>query len=66
VNVLAGPQLTVMEIVAAGAQRISVGGALTWVAVKALADAASAIRDAGDLSALTAQPPLKRWFGSGE
>jgi 2-methylisocitrate lyase-like PEP mutase family enzyme len=65
VNVLAVPQLTVMEIVAAGAQRISVGGALTWVAVKALSDAATAIRDAGDLSALTAQPPLKRWFGSG-
>jgi 2-methylisocitrate lyase-like PEP mutase family enzyme len=62
VNVLAVPQLTVAEIVAAGAQRISVGGALTWVAAKAVADAATAIRDAGDLSALAAQLPLERWL----
>jgi hypothetical protein len=39
-------------------------GALTWVAAKALSDAAAAIRDAGDLSALAAQLPLERWFGS--
>jgi hypothetical protein len=37
---------------------------LTWVAAKALSDAAAAIRDAGDLSALAAQLPLERWFGS--
>ena len=36
VNVLARPGLTVAEIVEAGAQRISVGGALTWVAVGAM------------------------------
>jgi 2-methylisocitrate lyase-like PEP mutase family enzyme len=64
VNVLAVSQLTVMDIVAAGAQRISTGGALTWVAAKALSDAAAAIRDIGDLSALAAQLPLERWFGS--
>jgi 2-methylisocitrate lyase-like PEP mutase family enzyme len=63
VNVLAVPQLTVAQITAAGAQRISVGGALTWVGAKAAADAASAMRDSGDLSALAARLPLQRWFG---
>jgi 2-methylisocitrate lyase-like PEP mutase family enzyme len=63
VNVLAVPGLSVAEIVDAGAQRISVGGSLTWVAVKALADAAGAIRDRGDLSALDARVPLDDWFG---
>jgi len=63
VNVLAVPQLTVLQITAAGAQRISVGGALTWVAAKAVADAVTAIRDSGDLSALGGRPPLERWFG---
>jgi 2-methylisocitrate lyase-like PEP mutase family enzyme len=62
VNVLAVPGLTVAEIVAAGATRISVGGALTWVAVGAMAAAATAIRDTGDLSALGARPPLEEWF----
>ena len=64
-NVLAVPQLTIGEIAAAGARRISVGGALTWVAAKAFAEAATAIRDAGDLSALAARLPLDRWFASG-
>jgi 2-methylisocitrate lyase-like PEP mutase family enzyme len=45
---LAVPSLTVGDIVAAGAQRISVGGSLSWVAAKAFADAAIAIRDEGD------------------
>jgi 2-methylisocitrate lyase-like PEP mutase family enzyme len=62
VNVLALPQLTLVEIVEAGARRVSVGGSLTWVAVKAMADAATAIRDAGDLSALGARVPLGEWF----
>ena len=62
VNVLAIPGLSVAEIVDAGAQRISVGGSLTWVAVKAFADAAGAIRDRGDLSALDARVPLDDWF----
>ena len=65
VNVLAVPQLTIGEMAAAGARRISVGGALTWVAAKAFAEAATAIRDAGDLSALAARLPLDRWFASG-
>jgi 2-methylisocitrate lyase-like PEP mutase family enzyme len=62
VNVLARPGLSLPEIIAAGAQRVSVGGALTWVAVSAMADAATAIRDEGDFSALAARPPLADWF----
>ena len=62
VNVLALPSLTVPEIVEAGGQRISVGGALTWVAVKAMADAAAEIRDTGDLSSLSARVPLGEWL----
>jgi 2-methylisocitrate lyase-like PEP mutase family enzyme len=62
VNVLAIPGLSVAELVDAGAQRVSVGGSLTWVAVKAFADAAGAIRDRGDVSALDARVPLDDWF----
>jgi 2-methylisocitrate lyase-like PEP mutase family enzyme len=62
VNVLALPILTVPEIVEAGGQRISVGGGLTWVAVKAMADAAAEIRDTGDLSSLSARLPLGEWL----
>jgi 2-methylisocitrate lyase-like PEP mutase family enzyme len=58
VNVLARPDLTLAEIVEAGAQRISVGGSLTWVAANAMAAAASEIRDHGDFSSLGAGSPL--------
>jgi 2-methylisocitrate lyase-like PEP mutase family enzyme len=63
VNVLALPDLSLAEVVAAGAQRISVGGGLTWVAARAMADAARAVRD-GDFSPLSARLPLADWFGS--
>jgi len=63
VNVLALPGLSLSEVVAAGAQRVSVGGSLTWVAVSAMAAAAAEIRDAGDLSSLAARLPLGEWFG---
>ena len=62
VNVLAIPELSLAEIIEAGAQRISVGGSLTWVAVNALAAAASEIRDRGDFSSLAPSPPLRDWF----
>jgi 2-methylisocitrate lyase-like PEP mutase family enzyme len=62
VNVLALPGLSFREVVDAGAQRVSVGGGLTWVAVRAMASAAEAIRDAGDLSSLAARVPLHEWF----
>jgi 2-methylisocitrate lyase-like PEP mutase family enzyme len=63
VNVLARPAMRLAELVDAGARRVSVGGALTWTAVKAFADAATAIRDDGDLSALDTDLPLAEWFG---
>ena len=52
VNVLAHAKLTMREIVDAGAQRVSVGGALTWVAVTAMVAAAERLRDDGDFSVL--------------
>ena len=58
INVLAHAGLSLEEIVAAGAQRISVGGALTWTAVDALVGAATSIRDAGDFSGLRSEPDL--------
>ena len=62
VNVLAVPGLTVAEVIEAGAQRVSVGGALTWVAARALADAAASLRDDGDFGVLSARVPLADWF----
>jgi 2-methylisocitrate lyase-like PEP mutase family enzyme len=63
VNVLAVPSLSRGEIFEAGAQRLSVGGALTWVAVRALVDAARSLAD-GDLSPLAADVRLDEWLGS--
>src|SRR5262249_42237562 len=62
VNVLARPDLTFAEITGAGAQRVSVGGSLTWTSVDAFASAAEAIRDRGDFSVLRPAPPLRDWF----
>jgi 2-methylisocitrate lyase-like PEP mutase family enzyme len=62
VNVLAVPGLSFTDLTGAGAQRVSVGGALTWVAAKAFVDAAAAIRDDGDFSALAARLPLDEWL----
>ena len=61
VNVLALRGMSMSEIVDAGAQRVSVGGGLTWIAVNAMAGAARSIV-AGDLSVLEGSPPLKDWF----
>jgi 2-methylisocitrate lyase-like PEP mutase family enzyme len=63
VNVLARPGLTLDEIVGAGAQRVSVGGSLTWTAVQALADAAAAIRDRGSFEALGDGSHVRDWLG---
>ena len=62
VNVLARPGLTFREIADAGAQRVSVGGSLTWTAVNAFAAAARDIRERGDFSSLGPSPPLDDWF----
>jgi len=62
VNVLARPDLSLAEITGAGAQRISVGGALAWSAVEGLAAAAEAIRDGGDFSGLRAPARVREWL----
>jgi 2-methylisocitrate lyase-like PEP mutase family enzyme len=64
VNVLARPDLSMAEIVEAGAQRISVGGALTWTAINGFAAAATKIRDYGDFSALGDGSCLEEWLAS--
>jgi 2-methylisocitrate lyase-like PEP mutase family enzyme len=61
-NVLAHAGLTMDEIVAAGGRRVSVGGALAWVAAGAFAAAAERIRDDGDFSVLAAPVKLKEWL----
>ena len=63
VNVLALPRLTLAEIVEAGAQRVSVGGSLTWTAAQALADAAIAIRDRGSFEGLGDGSAVRAWLG---
>ena len=63
VNVLARPGLSLEAIFGAGAQRVSVGGGLTWVAVAAAAAAATAIRDDGDFSLLEVDLPPDRYLG---
>jgi 2-methylisocitrate lyase-like PEP mutase family enzyme len=62
VNVLAHKGLTMREIAAAGARRVSVGGGLTWVAVRAMAAAAAQMRDDGDFSALAGPGPIPEWL----
>jgi 2-methylisocitrate lyase-like PEP mutase family enzyme len=61
-NVLARPGLSLREIADAGGRRVSVGGALTWVAVGAMAEAAEQIRDRGDFSSLRPPAGLRRWL----
>jgi 2-methylisocitrate lyase-like PEP mutase family enzyme len=61
VNVLAHAGLTLEEITRAGAQRVSVGGALTWVAVGAFARAAEQVKS-GDFGAFADPPPVREWL----
>ena len=62
VNVLAHAGLSMREISAAGARRVSVGGALAWATVAALAAAAEKMRDEGDFSLLAGQGRIKEWL----
>jgi 2-methylisocitrate lyase-like PEP mutase family enzyme len=62
VNVLARSDLSFAEIAEAGAQRVSVGGALTWAAIGAFVEAAAAIRDRGDFSSLGDSSVLQSWL----
>jgi 2-methylisocitrate lyase-like PEP mutase family enzyme len=56
-NVLAFAGLDLAEMIEAGAQRISVGSGFAWTAYEAMASAAEAMRDHGDLSGLL--PPTR-------
>lgn len=62
VNVLARPDMTVKGMVEAGAQRISVGGNLTWSAVNAMVRTATMIRDEGSFALLEFSPPPPGWL----
>jgi 2-methylisocitrate lyase-like PEP mutase family enzyme len=63
INVVALGNLSMSEMTAAGAQRISVGSGLTWIAVDAMATAVQAMRDEGDFSAQNTRVPVKDWLG---
>jgi 2-methylisocitrate lyase-like PEP mutase family enzyme len=62
INVLALSGMTLEMIIGSGAQRVSVGGGLTWTAVNAMLDAAKAIRDEGDFSALGRPAEFQEWL----
>ena len=62
VNVLAHAGLNLADVFAAGAQRVSVGGALTWVAAEAMADAAQRLAG-GDLTGLRSGRRVAGWLG---
>jgi 2-methylisocitrate lyase-like PEP mutase family enzyme len=64
VNVLAHAGLTLEQIASAGGTRVSVGGALTWVAANAMVDAAKRIRDDGDFSVLTGPGEIRDWLSA--
>ena len=63
VNVLARSGLSMSEIAAAGAQRVSLGSRLAWVGVAAMVSAAEAIRDSGDFSQLAVRVYPDEWLG---
>jgi 2-methylisocitrate lyase-like PEP mutase family enzyme len=65
VNVLAFGRLELSfgEIAEAGAQRVSVGGGLTWSAVNGAIEAAERIIDDGDFSGLASPGRVKEWLG---
>jgi 2-methylisocitrate lyase-like PEP mutase family enzyme len=62
VNVLANPKLSFHEVVHAGAQRISAGGNVAFMAVAAAADAARGLRD-GDFEAIRVPSELRELLG---
>jgi 2-methylisocitrate lyase-like PEP mutase family enzyme len=63
-NVLTGPGLPVAEIVEAGAQRVSVGGRLAWVAINSMAAAAEQLRAGGELSSLADPAQIIEWLSA--
>ena len=64
VNAHSHPKLSFAEVAAAGAQRISVGASLAFVAVAAMAEVAEAIRDDGDFAGTRLTPKLGEWLSA--
>jgi 2-methylisocitrate lyase-like PEP mutase family enzyme len=62
VNVLAHPGLSMHEIVGAGAQRVSLGGALAWTAIGAMAATVEEMSRLGVFSSLTSGAQVKQWL----
>src|SRR5688500_11815679 len=60
VNVLAHPKLRLADLADAGSQRVSLGGSLAWLAIGAVADAATKMRDDGDFTSLR-RVPVDEW-----
>jgi 2-methylisocitrate lyase-like PEP mutase family enzyme len=63
VNVLAHPGLSMHEIVTAGAQRISLGGALAWTAIGAMAAAVEEMSLLGVFASLGSGAQVREWLG---
>lgn len=64
VNVHSLPKLSFADLADAGAQRVSVGASLAFVAVAAVAEAAEAIRDDGNFEATRMTPKLGEWLSA--
>ncbi len=70
-NVVTGwlePGTTVADVAAAGAKRISVGGALNRLALAAFVDAAKAMKEEGSfawMQQMAPMPPLRQMFAEG-
>jgi 2-methylisocitrate lyase-like PEP mutase family enzyme len=62
VNAHSHPRLSFADVTGAGAQRISVGASLAFVAVAAMAEAAEAIRDDGSFERTRMTPKLGEWL----
>jgi len=62
VNVLLLPGMSVEEAFAAGAQRVSAGGGLTWTALGAMVDAAGALLQGGAMPRPAARVALGDWL----
>ncbi|MDQ6777274.1 MAG: isocitrate lyase/phosphoenolpyruvate mutase family protein [Actinomycetota bacterium] len=63
VNVLANPALSMHEIVEAGAHRVSVGGALAWTAIGAMAAAVDEMSRLGVFASLGSGAQVREWVG---
>jgi 2-methylisocitrate lyase-like PEP mutase family enzyme len=62
-NVLAIPSVSLAELAAAGARRVSVGGSLAWATIEAMAAVATAMREDGDFSGLRGGSRVAGWLG---